>query len=105
MGQWSTAVSGAMVPYAEEIGFGGDVPGLAYASTTDSKTDGRTPCVFRCAQREVEEELVLHVPTDHLRLIALMFDMRSDQPVLVVEAYIDETLDDVRELWKDAQEK
>ncbi len=83
--EWSTASSGVMVPLKESIEAGGDIPGLVF--DPDSPGDERKPSVFRAVQRELEEELALHVPIDHIRVIALLFDQITGQPLIVAEAY------------------
>jgi hypothetical protein len=104
--QWSTAVSGVMAPIHESIESGGDIPGLF---TVDPSPEGCTnanhkPCMFRSAQRELEEEIAVHVPVDHIRAIALMRDGETGQPILVVEAYTEKEYDEIEEVRGVAEE-
>lgn len=113
--QWSTAVSGVMAPIHESIESGGDIPGLftddldpkGFPDDVDPKgcrNKDHKPCLFRSAQRELEEEIAVHVPVDHIKVIALMRDGETGQPILVVEAYTEKQYDEIEAVRGVAEE-
>lgn len=103
-GQWGTSVSGVMVPRKDSIESAGDIPGLVYDIEDENGNIDSKPCVFRAVQRELEEELGLYVPIDHIRIIALLRDIETGQPILVAEAYTDKTLKQISSLKSTAPE-
>jgi ppGpp synthetase/RelA/SpoT-type nucleotidyltranferase len=103
-GEWSTAVSGVMTPLKESIEAAGDIPGLVFASDGSFSTEDAPPSVLRAVQREVEEELGVWVPIDHIRVLALLFDQATGQPLIVAEAYTIENLDAIKDRWSVASD-
>jgi ppGpp synthetase/RelA/SpoT-type nucleotidyltranferase/8-oxo-dGTP pyrophosphatase MutT (NUDIX family) len=98
---WSTSASGVMVPRKDSVEAAGDIPGLVY---DEEKADGEMPSVFRAAQRELEEELGISVPVDHIRILALLRDDETGQPIVVAEAHTDARLVDRDRLFEIAPE-
>ncbi|MGC2656776.1 MAG: RelA/SpoT domain-containing protein [Bryobacteraceae bacterium] len=101
--QWSTAVSGVVQPLRESIESGGDIPGTIFDADDEAPGQSR-PSVFRAVQQELEEELALHVPIDHIRVIGLLHDQCTGQPLIFAEAYTPQSVSQIKSRLGQAQD-